>query len=155
MRITSGLYADRSVGGDCVDGLLATADTWAIDDLDLHVALVSPGGGPRVSHDPVVNAVSRAVANHGDGMIELSSARGAVHDSRVVGLEGALIGLNQDRDRLLVKSGLNATDAVGSDFGKCGSLDSSASSIVATRAVSASISVAGLRHGGVRLEVSE
>lgn len=74
-----------STGGHGVNGLLRSADSRrVVNDLDLHVSLVSPVGTPRVSHDPVLNSVFGSVSNHTDGVVEAGSTRGRVHDSRFV-----------------------------------------------------------------------
>lgn len=44
-------------------------DTVSIDDLDFGVALVTPGGVPGVTEDPVVNITLGAIADKLDGVV--------------------------------------------------------------------------------------
>ena len=70
-----------------------------ITDLDVHPALVAPGGAPRVAHDPVVDTRDRvcAPANNVGGMVEPRSAIRVVEDAATVELESKLVSLNQHR----------------------------------------------------------
>ena len=88
-----------SVLGSGVEGLLLdTADTLAVNGGDLDVTLITPGGAPRVPDDVVVLAGGSvsAVADSGDGVVEVGTAGGGVHDAGLVHLEDELVGLNGD-----------------------------------------------------------
>ena len=88
-----------SVLGNGVEGLLLdTADTLAIDGGDLDVTLITPAGAPRVTDDVVVLAGGGigAIADSGDGVVEVGAAGGGVHDTGLVHLEDELVGLDGD-----------------------------------------------------------
>jgi len=106
--------ASCSVGGGGAGAHEDTADTWAVaGDLDLHVALVTPGGAPGVSHDPVLDAVLDTPAGKTGGVIELSAALLRVEDSGLVGLEDGLVSLNGGVLRGGGEGGLELGNAVG------------------------------------------
>merc|ERR1719491_2726261 len=92
----------RSVGGGSPWGHLDTADTLAVDTSELDVASITPGGVPGVLHEPVVEAGSgvSAESDGGDGVIEGGTASGGVEDTRFVGLEDGLVGLNGDSEEV-------------------------------------------------------
>ena len=144
-----------SVGEDRVDGLLDTADTSSTDNLELHVSLVSPGGAPRVSHDPVINAVSGSISYHTNGVIEGGSTGGGVEDSRSVGLESRAIGLNKDGDGLSGDSSLNSSNVLGSGHLVARGLDAGSSTVVSATTVDSFVRVGALRHGVGGLVVIE
>ena len=98
--------AQSSVGGWVDGGLLDTADTEAVNGTDLDVSLISPGSTPGVSDEVVFLAVLGSVTNSGDGVVELGSASGGVHNTRLVGLEHGSVGLNGDGNWLLGNGGL-------------------------------------------------
>jgi len=115
-----------SVGNRWVEGLLLdTADTLAIDGGDLDVALVTPGGAPRVSDDVVVLAGGgiSAIADGGDGVVEVGTAGGGVEDTRLVHLENELVSLDGDGGWGLGDGGLELLDGVGLDVGVARDLD--------------------------------
>ena len=56
-------------------------------------------------------------------MIERSATSGSVEDTRLVSLEDALISLDEDRDGLEVKGGLELVDAVWGDVAVLGDLN--------------------------------
>lgn len=144
-----------SVGEDGVDGLLDTADTGSTDDLQLHVSLISPGGTPRVSHDPVADATGGSVSDHTDGVIEVGSARGGVEDSTSVGLEGGSVGLDEDGDGLLVEGGLDGVNVLGGGHLVAGGLDAGSSVVVSARSVFTGVGVGVFGHGVSTLVVIE
>jgi hypothetical protein len=145
-----------STGRDGVNRLLRSTDSSSVvNDLDLHVSLVTPGSSPRVSHDPVLNAVSGSVSDHTDSVIKVGSARRGVHDTSLVDLEDTLISLNEDRYRLFVESGLDSGSGVGSDHLVGGGLNASSCTVVSTGTILSYVRVAGLRHGEVLLVVRE
>jgi len=112
----SGCLADsHSVGGGGKRLHLDTADTLTIDDGELDVALVTPGGVPGVLDEPVVLTVLSAVADGEDGVIEAGATLGGAHDAGLVGLEDQLVGLNGDGKRLLVETGAHLADGVRGD----------------------------------------
>ena len=104
-----------SVGSDGLGLHLDTADTIAIDDSELDVALVTPGGVPGVLNEPVFLAVLSAPADGEDGVVKSGAAVGAVEDTTLVGLEDVLVGLDGDGKRLFGESGLHLADVRGSD----------------------------------------
>lgn len=90
---------------DCIreDGL--HEDTAHVVHANLDVALVAPGRGPRVLDEEVFISILGSVADGEHTVVELGSAsRG--EDTGVVGLEGTLVGLDSDRDGLLVEGSL-------------------------------------------------
>lgn len=95
---------------------LDTANSSAILNGHLHVALISPGGAPRVLHEPVLLATLSAVADEEDSVVKLSTACGVVKDATAVGLEARFVGLNSDRDGLLVEGRLQSGDVVTGDI---------------------------------------
>lgn len=117
--------------------------------------MVTPDGSPRVSHDPVLNSVSGSVSDHTDGVIKAGSASGRVHDTGFVGLEGAVVSLNEDRDGLLVEGGLDGGGRVLSDHFVGGGLDTGSSVVVSASSTLALVRVRGLRHGVVLLVILE
>jgi len=144
----------RSSSADLVNGLLDTTDTLSsVNDLDLHVTLVTPNSSPGVSHDPVLNTVLRAVSDHTDSVIEFGSTGGRVHDTSLVSLEDGTVGFNEDGDGLLVKESLDSRCRVGSGHFVGGCLDTGASVVVSARSIFTNVGVAGLRHGEVLLVV--
>jgi hypothetical protein len=145
----------RSVGEDGVDGLLDTADTGSTDNLQLHVSLVSPGGAPRVSHDPVADTVLGSESDHTNGVIEGGSTSGGVEDSRSVGLESRTVSLDKDGDGLSGDSSLNSVNVLGSGHLVALGLDAGSSVIVSARSVSSGVRVRVLSHGVSSLVVIE
>ena len=100
---------------DHVGRLLDTADAFSVDLGDSHVALLTPGRSPRVSHDPVLLVAVVSVSDDTDGVIESGTTSRVVEDTRSVGREYASVSFDEDRDRLLGDSSLHGTDVVGSD----------------------------------------
>jgi len=60
---------------------LDTADTSSVNGGDLDVSIKSPRGTPGVSDDVVVLSVFGSVSDGGNGVIELGSASGGVHNT--------------------------------------------------------------------------
>ena len=107
-----------SVGAGVERFHLDTADTLAVNDGDLHVASVTPGGAPRVTHDPVLGASSiGAPSDDTDGVIEGGTALGGVEDTRLVNLEDSLVSLDGDGEDGLSESSLHLVNVVGGDVG--------------------------------------
>lgn len=96
---------------------LDTADTSSVNGGDLNVSLVSPRGSPGVSDDVVVLSALGSVSNGGNGVIELGSASGGVQNTGGVVLEDSLVGLDGDRNWLLVDGSLELRDGSGWDVG--------------------------------------
>ena len=73
----------RSVGGGSPWGHLDTADTVAVNDSELDVSLVSPGGVPGVTEDPVflLGVGVDTPSDDTDGVIDVSSALLGVEDA--------------------------------------------------------------------------
>jgi len=94
----------RSVGGGVERAHLDTADTFTVNDSELNVTLVTPGGVPRVLHKPVILSVFGAVADGEDGVIALGAASGAGENTRLVGLEDSLVSLDGDGKGLLTRA---------------------------------------------------
>ena len=63
-----------SVGGDELWLHLDTADTRTIDDSELDVALVAPGGVPGVLNEPVFLAVLSSIAYSEDSVVKSGAA---------------------------------------------------------------------------------
>ena len=123
-------YRLRSVG---VDGLwlhLDTADTVAINDSELDVTLVTPGGVPGVLDEPVVLAGLSAPSDGKDGVVEAGTARGAVENTTLVGLEDVLVGLDRDSKGLNGKGGLHLADVAGGDETIVGDVDGGGAALV-------------------------
>ena len=86
---------------------LDTAGTGGVVHAELDVALVAPSGVPGVLDEPVVLSILGTIADGEDGVIEGGAARAAGEDTRLVGLEDVLVGLDGDGERLGGKSGLH------------------------------------------------
>lgn len=118
----------RSLGGDCVgvDGLhVDTADASTILNSDLEIALVTPGGGPRVLNQEVGSAVFGTVTNCEDTMIEVDSAFTAGDDSGFVMLEDGLVSLDGHGNGLLGNSILQFVGGHRSNCGEPGDFNGS------------------------------
>ena len=104
----------RSVGGGGKRLTLDTADASTVDDGELDVTSVTPGGVPGVLDEPVVEARVGIVAEADgeDGVVEGSATLGRVEDTGFVGLEDSLVGLDGDSEGLLGESGLHLARAV-------------------------------------------
>ena len=113
----------RSVGLSLGGAHLDSADTVTVDDGELDVALVSPGGVPGVLDEPVVLTGLSAVADSEDGVIERGAALGGVEDTSLVGLPDHLVGLDEDGDGGDGESGLHLGDGVGGHAGVAGDFD--------------------------------
>ena len=120
------------VGSGVERSVLDTADTLTVSDGELDVALVTPGGVPRVLDEPVVKTggLIGAIADSEDGVIESSAAVGGVEDTGGVGLEDHLVGLDGDSERLLLKGGLHLGGGSSADGGPLGDIDGSLGEIV-------------------------
>ena len=68
------------------------------------VAIHAPAGSPRVLHLVVVHAVEGAVSDSKHAVVQVGAARGGEH-TRLVELEGGLVGLDGDRHGLLRDGG--------------------------------------------------
>ena len=66
---------------------------------ELDVAIVTPGGVPRVLHEPVILAIFGAVTNDQHSVVKIIAAFGARKDATTVGLEDHLVGLDGDGKR--------------------------------------------------------
>ena len=104
-----------SVGGNSEGLHLDTADTVSVNDSELDVALVTPGGVPGVLDEPVVLTGLSAPADGEDGVVKRGTAFGAVQDARLIRLEDVLVGLNGDGKGLGGKGGLHLGDVGGGD----------------------------------------
>lgn len=125
---------------------LDSTDTSSIDLGHSHVALLTPGSSPRVSHDPVALVSIASISDDTDSMVESSSTSRVVEDTGMVSGEHTSIGFDEDRNGLLGDSLLHSTDAVGSDHLVGGSLDSSTSSVVSASSVFSSVRVGAFSH---------
>ena len=103
-----------SVDWDSLRLLLDSANASTIDDGELDVALITPGGVPRVLDEPVFFARGGvvAIANNKDSMIHGGATGSGVKDSRSVWLEDILVSLKRDCERLLLDSCLHLGDVV-------------------------------------------
>lgn len=79
--------------------LLDTADTWAVNDGDVDIAIDTPERAPGVSHDVVgsIDAIS-AITNDNDGVVHIEAARVGVKDTAGVELEDKGVSFECDRD---------------------------------------------------------
>lgn len=84
--------------------------------LDADVSTLTPGVTPRVLDLPVVNTVVSTVTDQQDTVVKVLAAL-AGEDTRLVQLEGGLVGLDGDRDGLLSNGRHQSVDAVRSDVG--------------------------------------
>ena len=84
------------------------AETGPSNDLELHVSRFTPGGAPRVSHDPVVNTVGGAPANNVGGVVEVGAAVSVVEDTTRVVLESELVSLDSNREDTINKHRLHS-----------------------------------------------
>jgi len=86
----------RSVSSDGERLHLDTADTLAVGDGELDVALVTPSGVPGVLDHPVVEASSGVVAPSGDehGVVQGGATPGVIKDTGGVELEDKSVGLD-------------------------------------------------------------
>ena len=133
---------------------LDAADTGTVDDGELDVALVTPGGVPGVLDEPVVLTVLSAVADGEDGVVEAGAATGGVEDTRLVGLEDELVSLDRDGKGLLGESGLHLAGAGGGHSQVVRDSDGgSAGLIVLAGVVSAGVGVDRLELGLVTILV--
>lgn len=131
---------------DDVGRFLDSADTFSADLGYSHVAGLTPGSSPGVSHDPVALVAVASVADNTDGVIERGTTSGVVEDTGSVSGEDASVGLDEDRDGLLGDSGLHGADAVGRDHSVGGSPYTSSSSVVSARAILGRVGVRVLSH---------
>jgi len=97
-----------SVGIRVESVLLDTADTIAVGDTDSDVTLITPPGVPRVLDEVVGGTVEGTVADSEDGVVEGGTAGGSSDDTRFVILEDGSVGLNGDRNGLLVEGRLES-----------------------------------------------
>ena len=132
-----------------------TADTLASDGSDLDVSLVSPRGTPGVSDDVVLLSRLGSVSDGGDGVIELGSAGGGVHDTGGVHLEDGSVGLNGNGSWSLGNGGLELVDGLGGDVGVGGNSDLTLGGGVLAGSVSGGVWVGSLELLTVGLGVGE
>ena len=118
-------YRLRSVRGDSLWLHLDTADTVTVNDGKLDVALVTPGGVPRVLNEPVVLASLAAPSDCEDGVVKAGTALGAIEDTALVSLEDVLVSLDGDSKRLFGEGSLHLADVAGSDETVVGDVDGS------------------------------
>ena len=148
-----------SVGGDELWLHLDTADTLTIDDSELDVALVAPGGVPRVLHEPVFLSVLGAPADSEHAVVKSGAALGAVEDAALVGSEDLVVCIDGDGEGLLGERSLHLGDAVGSDVAVAAHIDRGGGVLVVGASGHASVSrdvwVGGLSLGLVTLPVRE
>ena len=103
---------------------LDAADTLAVDDGHLDVALVTPGGVPGVLDEPVFLAVLGAVADSEDSVVEAGSAQFGVQDTGLIHSEDVRVGVNGNSEGLSGESGLHLCDVVGGHAGVGGNINS-------------------------------
>jgi hypothetical protein len=146
---------EDSLSGDCVcvDGLhVDTADTSARLNSDLDVALVAPGGGPRVLNQEVGGTILGTITNCEDTMIEVASAFTAGEDSGFVMLEDGLVSFDGHGNGLLGNSILQFVGGHRSNLGERGDFDGSLLEVflaLATNASSRGVGVVSLSVEGV------
>jgi len=137
----------------CVDGLhVDTADTSARLNSDLDVALVAPGGGPRVLNQEVGGTILGTITNCEDTMIEVVSAFTAGEDSSFVMLEDGLVSLDGHGNGLLGNSILQFLGGHRSNLGERGDFDGSLLEVflaLTTNASSRGVGVVSLSVEGV------
>jgi len=88
----------------------------SIRALDEDVAILTPGRTPGVLYLPEISSVFSTVTNNKDTVVKVLAAL-ASEDTRLVQLEGRLVGLDGDGDRLLRNGGHQSGDAVRGDIG--------------------------------------
>ena len=142
-------YRLRSVRGDSLWLHLDTADTVTVNDGKLDVALVTPGGVPRVLNEPVVLARLAAPSDGEDGVVKSGTALGAVKDTALISLEDVLVGFDGDSKGLLGEGSLHLADVAGGDKTVVGDVDGSGTARVISasglRAVARDVWVDGLK----------
>jgi len=74
---------------------------------DSDVALIAPPDGPGVSDDEEVSTIFGTVADSGNGMVDIGSAKVTVQDTLSVELEGVAVAVDRDSDWLLLDSGFH------------------------------------------------
>ena len=101
-------------------------DTFAILDCDLHVALVAPGGVPRVFQEPVVllGVVVLPPASDENSVVQISAAHLVVEHTVPVELELHVVGIDADRQRLFRESRFHLSDVICSDESVVADIDS-------------------------------
>lgn len=91
--------------------MVDAADTLALSHADLDVALVSPGGVPRVPHDVISLLTFVAITDSLDGVIKIGWAIVSLsYDSARVVAEDVVAGGDGDTDGALFEASL---DTVG------------------------------------------
>lgn len=133
-----------------------SADTSTVSDSDLDVTFFSPSRTPGVLDEEVIVAVFGTVTNGEDSMVELGSTGFGGDDTLLVSLEDGFVGLNSDRYRLLIKSGLELIRRIGGDIVEILDANNTVSGLVfaSTEAVSlVRVFFFSLKRGG--LSVSE
>lgn len=101
-----------------------TTDAWTIaGDGDSDVAHFSPGTGPGVSHDVVIFATLRSIADCSNSVIEFGTALSGIEDTIRVHLEHSLVGLNGDRNWGFSNGGLQLGSRVGWDVDEGSNFD--------------------------------
>jgi len=152
--VSSALLDEDGRGGSCercsemddVGRFLDTTNACSVDLGDSHVALLTPGRSPRVSHDPVLLVAVASVSDDTDGVIESGTTSRVVEDTGMVSREDASVSFDEDRDRLLGDHRLHGTDVVGSAHLVGSSFDTSSSSVVSARSVLSGVGVRALSH---------
>jgi hypothetical protein len=95
-----------------------TANTLSVVDLldgrDEDITIRTPGSTPRVLDDESFQDSDLLVTDSQDSMIEVSTTTGS-ENTRLVELEGVLIGFDEDRDGEVNQSRLELVSALGGD----------------------------------------
>jgi len=120
-RVTNGSSVGSWSGGVQEDTALSVSIL--VED-DSEVALLTPGGTPRVSHEEVIFASLATVANSGDSMILLGATSLVINDTLLVEHESVAIGIDTNAGWLLVDGGLqlfyllrfNLSEALNTDL---------------------------------------
>ena len=80
-----------------------TANTGTVFDSDLDVSSLTPGITPGVLDEVVLDSVFDTISSGEDTMVKIGTALGSSDDTSFVELEDEFVGLNGNRDWLLVK----------------------------------------------------
>jgi len=126
--------------------------------LEFHVALVTPGGAPGVSHEPVVTVgLISAPANNVSGVIKGSTAGSVGKDTGGVALENTLVSLDTDGEGSDFEGLLHGSGGVSSDVQPAVSSDTSVGhgGVVHAGTVLGGVGVGSFGHGEVVLVVVE
>ena len=95
---------------------LNATDSHSVGSEDSDISVFTPGGVPLVLHGPVGNSIFLTIPDEGDSVIELfASTVLIIENTSLIVLEGSLVGLETDGDRLLQNGSLESVLISGVD----------------------------------------